>query len=100
MGDRTYSDYTPGPFGPGPEFGAGEIEFNHGAEWKEEINSAKKALRFARYTLDSLRDELEWDIDQKTGIQGSYNETKSDELETIENVIETVEDAMRQMESM
>lgn len=100
MADHTYSDYTPGPYGPGPEFGTGEIKFDHGSEWREEIIEVKKVFSFIKALLADLKDEWESDTDQKTGIQGSYNELKSDELETIENVIETVEDAMRQMESI
>lgn len=91
------SDYTPGLYGSSPEFGDDEIELNHGLDWILEIDKAKKALLHSLGLLEALRDEWEQDIDLKTGVQGSYHEVKSDQLKVVEEVVEVVDDAVRQM---
>ena len=87
-------------YGPGPEFGDNEIELNHGADWSKEIDDARKALKHSLSLLEGLKDEWEQDIDLKTGVQGSYKDIKSDELESIGDIIEDVDGAVTRMEGM
>lgn len=96
----TPTDYDPGPFGPGPEFGAAEVEFDQRWDFRDSIADAKASLQEACCSLNDLKGELQQDIDVKVRSPGAHKEVKTDQLEVVEDVMEALDDAICRMEEV